>query len=366
MKTIPFSDLKSEIRIHKKEYQKSFEKVLDSNYFILGKEVKNFEENFSKYLKVKYCISVANGLEALQISLMSLGVGKGDEVITTPISAVATTLAVLAVGATPVFVDTDENGLMDTKKIEEKITKKTKVLLPVHLYGNQLDLETMLDLCREKKIFLIEDACQAHGSSYKGKKLGTFGIVNCFSFYPTKNLGAFGDGGAIVTNSKRIADFCMFTRDYGQVAKYEHHLYGLNSRLDEIQAAFLNIKLQYLDRYNNKRREIAKRYIKNFSGSIIKVITPKFVEGANFHLFVVKVKNRSQLQKHLFSKGISTLVHYPKTIPDQKLLSSKYRLLGLETARKLVQEILSIPCNPFMSFKDVDYISGNILEFVEK
>lgn len=346
----------------KKALLKAFKRVLISGNFILGNEVEGFEKAFAKYLGVKYCVGVGNGLEAIQIALMASGVGNGDEVITTPISAVATTLAILAVGAKPIFVDTTEDGLINADLIPKAITKKTKAILPVHLYGNSADLEKIQNICQKNKLILIEDAAQAHGATYKGKKLGTFGTFGCFSFYPTKNLGALGDGGAVVTNDKVLAQVCYEIRDYGQKGKYHHVRLGLNSRLDELQAAFLNVKLKSLDAENRKRRILAQKYIKNLS-HFIEIVTPTKNATPNYHQFVIKAKKRNQLMKHLSNHGIQTLIHYPTIIPDQPFLPEKYGHLSLPLARDFVKNCLSLPIHSQLKHKDVDYISSRIISF---
>lgn len=342
--------------------RQSFNKVLSSGNFILGKEVKRFEKNFANYLGGKYCIGVGNGLEALHIALMALGIGKNDEVITTPISAVATTLAILAVGAKPVFIDTDSNGLLDIDKIV--VTKKTRAILPVYLYGNSVDLKIIQDICRRNRLFLVEDAAQAHGSKFNGKNLGTFGDLGCFSFYPTKNLGALGDGGAIITNNKSLAKICREIRDYGQKGKYEHIRFGLNSRLDELQAALLSVKLKYLEKENEKRRRLANRYIRNLSKlNEIDIVRPSEKALSNYHLFVIKTNKRIKLEKYLRRFGIQTSVHYPKIIPDQPFLKKEHKSLVLPVARKFVRTCLSLPSHPKMSFREVDFVSSKIIDF---
>lgn len=362
-KSLKFLDLTEEKKIQK-ELKKAFNEVINSGYFILGPKVKEFEKEFANYLGVQCCIGVGNGLDALQISLMSLGIGKGDEVITTPISAVATTLAILAVGAKPVFVDTTADGLINIDLISAAINKKTKAVLPVHLYGNPVDLEKLQTICKKNSLFLIEDAAQAHGSAFKNKALGTFGDLGCFSFYPTKNLGALGDGGAIVTNNKTLAKVCMQIRDYGQDKKYHHVRYGLNSRLDEIQAALLRIKLESLNFYNTRRRTLALRYIKSLSKiKQIEIVLPKNLTDSNFHLFVIKVKDRNKLINYLDKNGIQTLIHFPALIPDQPFLKSKYSLLSVPVARKFVKRCLSLPLHPKMSPEDIDFICSKIQQF---
>lgn len=342
----------------------AFNKVLSSGNFILGKEVKHFEKQFALYTGSKFCIGVANGLEALQISLMAANIGKGDEVVTTPISAAATTLAILAVGATPVFVDTKEDGLINPDLIQKALTKKTKAILPVHLYGNNSDIQQIKSICQSNKLLLIEDAAQAHGSKFNGKHLGTFGQLGCFSFYPTKNLGALGDGGAIVTNNSNLAKICYQIRNYGQSGKYQHLRFGLNSRLDELQAALLSVKLKHLNSDNDKRRKLAQRYIENlFNIPFIKIIIPENITDANFHLFVIRTKRRNKLMNYLKKFGVQTLIHYPKIIPDQPFLKKEYGSLSLPVAREFVNQCLSLPCHPKIKLSDIDYICSKIANF---
>jgi len=363
-KKINYLNFSEEVRIHKKEYLKAAQRVLESGSYILSNEVENFEKEFAKYLGVKYCVGTANGLEAIQIALMAYGIGEGDEVITTPISAVATTLAILAVGATPIFADVDDRGQINVNLIEGLITKNTKAILPVDLYGQPCDLIKIREICKKYKLLFIEDACQAHGSTLKGKKLGTYGDVGCFSFYPTKNLGAFGDGGALVTNNEKLAKIYRELRDYGQQTKYVHIRYGLNSRLDELHAAFLSIKLKYLESDNEKRRKIAKRYIKNLKNvKGLELVLPDNLDDSNFHLFVVKTDKRDALQDFLKSQKIPSLIHYPIVIPDQPMFKSKYKNLDIPVARKFVKEILSLPCYPFMNISEVDYVCNRIKIF---
>lgn len=342
----------------------AFDQTLSSGIFILGNEVKRFEQQFAKRLKVKYCVGVGNGLEALQIAMMALNIGKNDEVITTPISAVATTLAILSVGSKPVFVDVLGNGLINPGLVLKAITKKTKAILPVHLYGNPVEIDTIKDICKKYGLFLVEDAAQAHGSSFKDKKLGTFGDLGCFSFYPTKNLGALGDAGAIATNNKRLAKICFEIRDYGQKDKYVHSRFGLNSRLDEIQAAFLNIKLFSLDQDNQLRKDLTQRYTDNFSNvEDVEIIKSIPNSQSNFHLFVIKTKKRAQLKKYLEKKGIQTLIHYPLIIPHQPFLKKEYGSLSLPVAASFVKTCLSLPLFPKMTLKQVDFICSKIKQF---
>lgn len=362
MKKIAFNDLTIKNNRQRKKIDEAIAAVINSGVFILGKEVKSFEKEFADFLGIKHCIGVGNGLEALQIALMSVGVGERDEVITTPISAAATTLAILAVGGRPVFVDTDVNGLLDSEAIPMAISKRTKAIIPVHLYGQPVELDKLQKICKANNLYLIEDAAQAHGSLYKGKKLGTFGDIGCFSFYPTKNLGALGDGGAIVTSNTKIAAICRQIRDYGQKERYSHRIYGLNSRLDEIQAAILQAKLRFLNKDNKKRQLLAQRYCDKLSKVPLQIITP-FSKDPNFHLFVVGTPQRHKLQEFLNLHGVQTLIHYPKIIPEQPFLKSQYNANNLKTAKKVTSEVLSLPCYPDMNFHQADYVCKKILEF---
>ncbi len=366
MPSIKPNDFITESKLRGAEISRAFNNVLSSGWYILGKEVTDFENKFAKYLGTKHCIGVANGLEALQISLMSLGITTGDEVITTPLSAVATTLAILAVGAKPIFVDIDGTGNLDPSKLEKVITKNAKAVIPVHLYGQPCNLSAIKRICDKNQLYLIEDACQAHGSTYKGKKLGTIGDLGCFSFYPTKNMGAIGDGGAIVTNNQKLATICRQIRDYGQSSKYIHDQYGLNSRLDEVQAAILKIKLKYLDKDNSKRRSLAKKYILNLKSiKDVQVITQN-LENSNFHQFVILTKLRNELQKYLSEQSIHALIHYPLSIPEQKFITKTYNLPEYPLAKEFSRQVLSLPCHQFMSTKDIDYVTGHIAAFFMK
>ncbi len=364
---VKFNDFPKEAKLRFSEYDKAFGRVLNSGWYILGDEVNKFEKEFAKYLGVKYCIGVANGLEALQISLMALGIGKGDEVITTPLSAVATTLSIIAVGATPVFVDTNGVGQINSDLIEQAITKKTKAIIPVHLYGQPAEIDKIKNICKKHKFFLVEDAAQAHGSTYKGKMVGSFGDVGCFSFYPTKNLGAFGDAGAIVTNNKKIATICAEIRDYGQESKYIHTRYGLNSRLDELHAALLRVKLKYLNRDNQQKRRIGKRYIDQLKDiKEVEIVLSEKWSDSNFHQFVIKTPRRDLLSKYLAARKIPTLIHYPFSIPDQPFLLKEYGKVKIPVCRKFVKQIISLPCHMLMTEGQVDKVVGEIRKFFEK
>lgn len=360
---IPFNDFKKAYADKKNEVDFAIKKVLNSGYFILGKEVGEFEKKFASYVGTKYGIGVANGLETLQISLMALNIGPGDEVITTPHSAVATTLAIKAVGAKPVFVDTDSFYHIDVKKIEKVITKKTKAIIPVHLYGQSADIKKIIAIARKHKLEVVEDCAQAHGAECSGKKVGTFGKLGCFSFYPTKNLGGYGDGGMIVTNNKKIAEKCKMIRNYGQKNRYEHVIYGLNSRLDELQASVLNILLPYLDKENAKRIEIAKTYKKELSDlKEIKLPEERVDCKHVYHLFVIETEQRDKLQKYLKENGVDTLIHYPIPIHKQKCFP-EFNKIKLGVTENKAKKILSIPCHPFLEKREVIYTANLIKSF---
>lgn len=359
-----FVDFKAEAKEYESSYQEAFSRTLHSGWYILGKEVEEFENKFAKYLGAKHVVGVANGLEAIQISLMVLGIGEGDEVITTPLSAVATTLAVMAVGATPVFVDIKEDGQLDENLVEQAITARTKAILPVHLYGNACNIQELNKISTDHDLYLIEDAAQAQGSSYQSKMLGTIGDLGCFSFYPTKNLGAIGDAGAITTNDEALATACKQIRDYGQESKYKHSRLGLNSRLDELQAAFLGEKLKTLDTMNDRRRNNAAIYTKLLDTTKLEIITPVPNSIPNYHQFVIKVKRRDDLQQHLKDLEIPTLIHYPILIPDQPLFKGKYDSLPIPIAHRLVNEILSLPCGPYMTKEQIEEVSNAINKYL--
>lgn len=340
-------DLIPQYKSLKQEIHEAIERVLSSGRYILGNEVSAFEKEFAEYLGTEVAIGVANGTDALTIALMILGIGKGDEVITTPFTAIPTVSAILDTGATPVFVDVDvDTFLIDISKVESVITKKTKAIIPVHIFGNGVDIPLLKQIVGE--IPIIEDACQAHGSMLNGKKLGSFGDMGVFSFYPTKNLGAYGDGGIIVTNNKEYYEKAKLLRMYGMV-DYNHIIVnGINSRLDELQAAILRVKLKYLDEMNKKRNEIANRYIYNLNSE--KFLHQKINENvySNYHVFVTRFQGvREDLVKYLDSIGIQTNIYYLIPVPLQeanKFLG--YKFGDFPNAEKLCNEVIALPMYP--------------------
>jgi len=362
---ILFGDLKKQYFAIKNEIDAAAKKVFYSGWFILGKEADNFEKEFAKYCGVKYCVGVANGLEALQISLMALGVKSGDEVITTPLTAMATALAIIKVGAKPIFVDIDPRSFnIDAGKIEQAITKKTKAILPVHLYGQMADMGTIMNIAKKHNLLVIEDCAQAHGAEHQGKKAGSFGDCGAFSFYPSKNLGAFGDAGCVITDNAKLAEKIRALRDYGQSGRYNHIYFGLNSRLDELQATILRVKLKYLDVWNKRRRQLAKIYSQSLAG--VKIVAPVELKGCFhiYHLYVIRVGKRNELIKYLLKYGVQTGVHYPKLVYRQKAYKGfSKKISHCEVAEKYCREIISLPLYPELAAAQVKRICRLIKNF---
>lgn len=353
---IPMNDFRAEYQSLHKEIDEAIHRVLTSGWHILGKEVESFEREFAEFLGVKRVIGVANGLEAIQLGLMALGIGPGDEVITTPLSAVATALAITNMGATPVFADIDAYYHLDPKEVEKKITSKTKAVLPVHLYGQSADISGLQRVCKKHNIFLLEDAAQAHGAKYGDAYVGGFGTFGAFSFYPTKNLGAYGDGGAISTNDEALADHLSMLRNYGQKHRYEHLDLGLNSRLDELQAAILRVKLKYLAKWNARRHEIANMYAQSFSTNK-KIQTPISRQNTihAYHLYVIQIENRNDVMQKLQNHSITALIHYPTPIHKQPCYPT-YHDQKYDMTETAVKRILSLPIHPFLSNDDVNKV----------
>jgi len=357
---IPFGQLSRQYQSIKKEVDQAVLQVMARGWFILGQEVGNFEKKFAKYCGVKYCVGVANGLEALQISLMALGITAGDEVITTPLSAAATSLAIIHLGAKPIFVDIDPDTYnIDPKKIEKAITKRTKAILPVHLYGQLADIKRIMKIARRHNLFVIEDCAQAHGAQLNNKRAGSFGDIAAFSFYPSKNLGAFGDAGCVVTNNSELAQKARSLRDYGQVGKYDHKYLGLNSRLDEIQAAILSVKINYLNRWNNQRHQLATLYSSLLSGLPVSLPETNISSSHVWHLYVIKTNRRDALKKYLINHGVDVQIHYPKPLYRQEAMK-QFNCHQCPEAESTIKQILSLPLYPEMTNGQVVYICKTI------
>ncbi len=365
---IPFIDLKRQSQKLRKEIKKEVEEVLDSGRYILGEKVENFEKNFSNYCQVKYALGVNNGTSALILALAALELKPGDEVITQPNTFVATVEAIVFVGAKPILVDIDPQTYnLDIEKLKKAITKKTKVIIPVHLFGQPSDMDAILKIARKYKLFVVEDAAQAHGAEYRGKKIGTLSDIGCFSFYPTKVLGACGEGGMVVTNSKKLAGKMKRLRDHGSAKKYYHSEVGFNFRMAEIQGAVLGVKLRHLSQWIKSRRNIAKFYNKLFENcSVIIPFELEFVKSS-YYVYVIRVKNREKLQKYLTDQGIGTMIHYPVPIHLQKAYKFlRYKKGDFPETEKAAREILSLPLCPEIKSVEQKYVAKKIKEFYSK
>lgn len=345
---ISFLDVGAAYKELKPEIDEAIARVLNSGWYILGPEVEAFEEEWAQYCEAKHAIGVANGLDALHLALVAMDVGPGDEVIVPSNTYIATWLAVSQCGATPVPVEPIEATYnINPKLIEAAITPRTKVILPVHLYGQPADLDPILAIARKHGLRVLEDAAQAHGARYKGRRIGSHGDAVAWSFYPGKNLGALGDGGAVTTNDPELADRICLLRNYGSRVKYVNEIQGFNSRLDPIQAAVLRVKLQRLDEWNERRREIAEQYLKGLTGSaLVLPHVPDWAEAV-YHLFVVRSAQRDSLVKRLNDSGVGTLIHYPVPPHQQAAYTEAgFGVGSFPIAERIANEILSLPMGP--------------------
>ncbi len=370
MLQIPFVDLVRQYIIIKEEIDEAIGRVLNKGWFVLGEETAGIEEEFASYCGTKYAVGVGSGTEALHLSLLACGVKPGDEVITAPNTAVPTVSAISFANSNPIFVDIEpDTYTIDPFKLDAYLkrkssTKKLKVIIPVHLFGHPADMDPILEVARKYGLKVIEDACQAHGAEYKGRKAGSLGDVGCFSFYPTKNLGAYGDGGMVVTNDKEIAQKVRMLRNYGEEKKYYNVIKGFNSRLDELQAAILRVKLKYLGQWNKTRRKHAHFYNSLLEDSIVTIPKEKNYAKHVFHLYVIRTKKRDKLQEWLKNKGIITAIHYPQPIhfhPAYKELG--YKKDDFPLSEKYAEEILSLPMFPELKKDQIEYICNTIKEF---
>ncbi len=339
------------------QFKDAFSNVLDSGWFILGNSVSTFEKEFAAYNEIEHCIGVASGLDALTMSLTALPKNDNkDEVLVPSNTYIATIISILNAGYKPVLVEPNiETYNIEASDIKEKITQKTKAVMVVHLYGLACNMEEISELCKEKNIYLIEDCAQAHGAEINGKKIGTFGDFGAFSFYPSKNLGALGDAGAVTTNNAEFAETIKMLRNYGSKVKYENEIVGINSRLDEVQAAFLSIKLKELDKLNSHKIKLAKIYEENIDNELI--IKPKFYENRKsvYHIYPIRTKNRKSLREYLLSKGIKTEIHYPiaphKQVAFKNLFNTEYPI-----SEEIHNTVLSLPISFYHTKEDVDII----------
>jgi dTDP-4-amino-4,6-dideoxygalactose transaminase len=336
------------------EVNEVVDRVLRGGWYILGEELTHFEQEFSSYIGTRYAIGMNSGSDALFLSIKALGIGRGDEVLTVSHTFISTVDAIVRNDAMPVFVDIDSRTFcIDPAQIEDKITERTKAIMPVHLYGHPADMQQIMEIARKHNLFVIEDACQAHGAKYEGRRVGRIGDLGCFSFYPTKNLGAYGDGGIVVTNNRQLAEKLKKLSNYGQPRKNVHAFVGVNSRLDEIQATVLRVKLKYLDQWNRRRREIAGQYDVHLSDSGI--ITPVEKEYAEhvYYLYVIRCNDRDALQQNLSQRKIHTQIHYPVPVHKQRAYQDLGFDVHLPVTEQICGEILSLPMHPWLSEDDV-------------
>ncbi len=362
-----FTDLKIQYKNLESEIKEAINKVLESTQFINGPQVKEIEEKIADYLGAKYAVGVSSGTDALLLSLMAIDLKEGDEVITTPFTFIATAEVISFLKAKPVFVDIDERTYnIDVTKIEEKITDRTRAIIPVHLYGQPADMDEIMAIAKKHNLFVIEDSAQAIGAKYKDKKVCSIGDMGCLSFFPSKNLGAYGDGGMVVTNNEEFYKKLLMLRNHGSEVRYKHKIIGINGRLDTIQAAILLVKLKYIDEWNRNRIKIANRYSENLSKY---VITPyiKNDRVAVFHQYTIRSKERDELIKYLNSNGIPTAIHYPIPLHLQEAFQYLgYKEGDLPVSEKISKDVMSLPMFPEMSEEVQDLVINSIKDFYEK
>lgn len=355
---IDLSILDRQFELYKQEYENAALRVLRSGWYVLGPEVEAFEKEFAAYVGRKYCVGINSGLDALTLSIHALGIGAGDEVLVPANTYIATVLAITKNGATPVFIEPDEYYGIAADKLENAITKHTKAVMPVHLYGQSCDMDKIMDVADRYNLKVIEDCAQSHGAKYKGTMTGAFGNAGCFSFYPTKNLGAFGDAGAIVTDDEELYKKLKMLRNYGSEKKYHNQIEGVNSRLDEMQAALLRVKLSHIEKLNAERVVIAGRYNDEIKNPAIQLPIMRAMENNHvYHQYVIRTKERDKLQKYLADNGIKTVIHYP--IPPH--LAECYGYLGYKKgdfpiAEQYAEEVLSLPMFNGIADKEIRYL----------
>jgi dTDP-4-amino-4,6-dideoxygalactose transaminase len=366
---VPFLELKPAYVELRAELDQAYRRVMESGWYILGEEVEAFEQAFAAYCGVKHCLGVGNGLEALHLIVRGYGIGPGDEVIVPANTYIATWLAVSYAGAAPVAVEPDPRTYnLDPARILAAITPRTRAILPVHLYGQPADMEPIMSVAAEHGLRVIEDAAQAHGARYKGRLTGGLGDASAFSFYPSKNLGAFGDAGAVLTNDDELAHQVRLLRNYGSSVKYQHDIQGINSRLDPLQAAFLSVKLRHLARWNEIRADVAQRYIAGLASApgLVLPFVPEWAQPA-WHLFVVRHAQRDQLQAHLTKAGVGTLIHYP--IPPFRSHAYGTRSRDHDSfpvTEELASTSLSLPIGPHLDPAQLELVIGAICEFARR
>jgi dTDP-4-amino-4,6-dideoxygalactose transaminase len=363
--SIPYFDLPAQLRGIRKEIDAAIARTIDNCSFCLGPDVAQFEQDFAKFCGTEHCVGFNSGTSALHVALLLAGVGPGDEVITTPFTFIATSWAISYVGAKPVYVDIDDATCnLDMKLVERAMTPRTKAILPVHLYGQPCDLDPLLEIARKHKVPLIEDACQAHGAKYKGKTVGTFGVTACFSFYPGKNLGACGEGGALVTNDGKLAARAKSLREHGSTQRYYHDEIGFNYRMEGFQGAVLGVKLPHLAKWTERRRAIAKIYGELLSETPLQL--PRELPHAEgvWHVYAARHARRDELKKYLEANGVGSAIHYPIPLHLQKAYASLGHKPGdFPVAEKAAREVLSLPIYPEMTDKHVQRVTDAVKDF---
>ena len=365
IQSVPYLDLPAQMRPIRKEIDAAIARTLDNCSFCLGPDVTQFEKDFARYCGAEHCVAFNSGTSALHVALLLLDIQQGDEVITTPCTFVATSWAISYVNARPVYVDVDDATFnLDPKAVERAITPRTKAILPVHLYGHPADLDPLLKLCRIHNVPLVEDACQAHGAKYREKVVGTFGSISCFSFYPGKNLGAYGEGGALVTNNTAFAARARALREHGSTQRYYHDEVGFNYRMEGIQGAVLGVKLKYLDEWTRGRHRVAHRYHELLSETPLQLPREASYAQSAYHLYVVRHPNRDALKKHLEAKKVGCALHYPLPLHLQKCYAHLGHKLGsFPVAEKAARECLSLPIYPEMTDAQIERVAEVIKDF---
>ena len=365
---VPYLDLPAQMRGLRKEIDAAIARTLDNCSFCLGPDVAQFEKDFARFCSAEHCVAFNSGTSALHVALLLLNVGPGDEVITTPCTFVATSWAISYVGAKPVYVDIEDATFnLDPKQVERAITPKTKAVMPVHLYGHPVDLDPLLQVCRKHNLPLVEDAAQAHGAKYKGKVVGTFGAVSGFSFYPGKNLGAYGEGGALVTNNAEFAKRARSLREHGSSQRYYHDEIGFNYRMEGIQGAVLGVKLKHLDMWTRERQRVAHRYHELLAGTPLQL--PREAEYAQsaWHLYVVRHPRREELKKHLETNHVGCALHYPLSLHLQKAYAYLGHKVGdFPISEKAARECLSLPIYPELTEAQIQRVASVIKDFFAK
>ena len=365
---VPCYDLKAQYAALREEILDALDRVCRNTAFCLGAEVASFEKEFAEFCEARHCVGLNSGTSALHLALLAAGVGSGDEVITSPNTFIATAEAIAYTGAKTVFADVDpRTGNLDPRAAESRVTPRTKAILPIHLYGRPADMDALAEIARSRKLALIEDACQAHGARYRGRRAGTLAMSAAFSFYPSKNLGAYGEGGALVTNDDRIAEFARAARSHGETARYTHQFIGYNYRMEGFQGAVLRVKLRHLEEWLAARKAIAARYREKLARTRIELPADDSRDECAWHLFTVFVDRRDDVQKQLDDRGIGTAVHYPKPLHLQQALAHLgHRAGDFPHAERACERVLSLPFFPEMTEDQVDYVAEALEEITGK